>query len=78
MLHITYNMCTCDLPDIYALIPTAYISGKSLVPVLQPYYMYIHYIKTHDSESRGQEEAQQRDHRVSYLHVALPSNSQSL
>ena len=26
-------------------------------------------IKTHNSESRGQEEAQQRDHRVSYLHV---------
>ena len=24
--------------------------------------MYVAYIKTHDSESRGQEEAQQRDH----------------
>ena len=35
-------------------------------------------IKTHDSELRGQEEAQQRDHWVSYLHVALPSNSQTL
>ena len=35
-------------------------------------------IKTHDSESQGQEEAQQRDHRVSYLHVAPPSNSQTL
>ena len=34
-------------------------------------------IKTHDSESRGQE-AQQRDHRVSYLHIAPPSNSQTL
>ena len=29
------------------------------------------------NESRGQEEAQQCDHRVSYLHVAPPSNSQT-
>ena len=29
------------------------------------------YIKTHGSESRGQEEAAVRDERVSYLHVAL-------
>ena len=29
------------------------------------------YIKTHGSESRGQEEAVVRDERVSYLHVAL-------
>ena len=36
------------------------------------------YIKTHDSELQGQEEAQQRDHCVSYLHVAPPSNSQVL
>ena len=28
-------------------------------------------IKTHGSESRGQEEAAIRDERVSYLHVAL-------
>ena len=28
------------------------------------------YIKTHDSESRGQEEAAVRDEQVSYLHVA--------
>ena len=28
------------------------------------------YIKTHDSESRGQEEAGLRDERVSYLQVA--------
>ena len=35
-------------------------------------------IMTHNSESRGQEEAQQRDHQVSYLHVAPPSNSQML
>ena len=30
------------------------------------------YIKTHGSESRGQEEAAVRDERVSYLHVAPP------
>ena len=40
MLHITCNMCTRDLPDMYALSPAAlglraYISGKSLVPMLQ-------------------------------------------
>ena len=40
MLHITCNMCTRDLPDMYALSPRAcgpraYISGKSLVPMLQ-------------------------------------------
>ena len=29
------------------------------------------HIKTHDSESRGQEEAAVRDERVSYLQVAL-------
>ena len=29
------------------------------------------FIKTHGSESRGQEEAAVRDERVSYLHVAL-------
>ena len=28
-------------------------------------------IKTHGSESRGQEEAAVRDERVSYLHIAL-------
>ena len=31
----------------------------------------IMHIKTHGSESRGQEEAAVRDKRVSYLHVAL-------
>ena len=31
-----------------------------------------------DQDSRGQEEAQQRDNRVSYSHVAPPSNSQTL
>ena len=35
MLHITCNMCTRDLPDMYALGLRAYISGKSLVPMLQ-------------------------------------------
>ena len=35
-------------------------------------YIYIYiYIKTHGSESRGQEEAAVCDERVSYLHVAL-------
>ena len=34
-------------------------------------YIYI-YIKTHGSESRGQEEAAVRDEQVSYLHVAPP------
>ena len=38
------------------------------------YVWYSHmviYIKTHDSESRGQEEAgRKRDEQVSYLHVA--------
>ena len=33
--NITCNMCTRDLPDMYALSPRAYISGKSLVPMLQ-------------------------------------------
>ena len=40
MLHISCNIGTCDLPDMYALRPVAlglwaYISGKSLVPMLQ-------------------------------------------
>ena len=40
VLHISCNMCTQDLPDMYALSPWAcspwaYISGKSLVPMLQ-------------------------------------------
>ena len=30
-----------------------------------------YFIKTHGSESRGQEETAVRDERVSYLHVAL-------
>ena len=34
-------------------------------------YTILKYIKTHDSESRGQEEAgRTRDEQVSYLHVA--------
>ena len=32
---------------------------------------FYHLIKTHGSESRGQEEAAVRDEQVSYLHVAL-------
>ena len=43
-------MCSRDLPDMYALSPRAYVSGKSLVPMLQllRIYIYIHtYIRTH-------------------------------
>ena len=35
MLHISCNIGTCDLPDMYALGLWAYISGKSLMPILQ-------------------------------------------
>ena len=35
MIHNTCNMDTRDLPDMYALGLQAYISGKSLVPMLQ-------------------------------------------
>ena len=42
------------------------------------YEVYVHCIKTHDSESRGQEEAAGRDERVSYLQVAPLKNSQML
>ena len=35
MLHISCNMGTRDLADMYALGLWAYISGKSLVPMLQ-------------------------------------------
>ena len=39
------------------------------VGLVIPYHVYL--IKTHDSESRGQEEAgHTRDEQVSYLHVA--------
>ena len=41
MLHITCNVCTRDLPDMYALSPRAYISGKSLVPMLQLLHIVI-------------------------------------
>ena len=46
------------------------------VPFITPFGMvctlhFLQYIKTHDSESRGQEEAgHTRDEQVSYLHVA--------
>ena len=36
VLHNTCNMCTLDLPDMNALIPWSYISGKSLMLKLQP------------------------------------------
>ena len=38
VIHITCNMCSRDLP-MYALRPWAYISGKSLVPMLQLLYV---------------------------------------
>ena len=41
-------------------------------------YMDAYIIKTHDSESRGQEEAAVRDERVSYLRVAPLKNLQTL
>ena len=34
--------------------------------------LLLYIIKTHGSESRGQEEAAVRDERMSYLHVAPP------
>ena len=42
------------------------------------YHVMEQQIKTHDSESRGQEEAAVRDERVSYLQVAPLKNSQTL
>ena len=38
--------------------------------LILPSYMQIYVIKTHGSESRGQEEAGLHDERVSYLQVA--------
>ena len=46
MEYISCNMGTCDLPEIYALSrrlsphTCVYISGKSLVPMLQNYYIH--------------------------------------
>ena len=40
MLHISCNIGTRDLPDMYALGLCTYISGKSLVPMLQ--LLHIH------------------------------------
>ena len=37
MTHNTCNMGTHDLPDIYTLRLRVYISGKSLLPMLQLY-----------------------------------------
>ena len=69
-------------PKILFLVSLLFVA--LLNPKFNPYllfkfliYIYI-YIKTHDSESRGQEEAAVRDERVSYLQVALLKNSQTL
>ena len=44
---------------------------RTLLPLYYLYYSIYVIIKTHDSESRGQEEAgRTRDEQVSYLHVA--------
>ena len=50
MLHITCNMCTRNSPDMYALSPwacgpRAYISGKSLVPMLQLLHKLLYVIQ---------------------------------
>ena len=55
MLHISCNIGTRDLPDMYALGPRAYISGKSLLPMLQllhvaysqKYWWQLHLVKVH-------------------------------
>ena len=42
VIHITCNIGSQDLPDMYAISPQAsgiHISGKSLLPMLQPIYM---------------------------------------
>ena len=52
MLHISCNIGTLDLPDMYALSPWAcgpralgiHISGKSLVPMLQLLHIELAYI----------------------------------
>ena len=41
MLHISCNIGTRDLPDMYALGLWANISGKSLVPMLQLLYKQV-------------------------------------
>ena len=43
---------------------------ESLLQGIQKVVVYLNDIKTHGSESRGQEEAGLRDERVSYLQVA--------
>ena len=54
MLHISCNIGTRNLPDMYALGPVAlglwaYISGKSLVPMLQLLHMTYVIIMISDS-----------------------------
>ena len=51
---------------------------RACVCVYSAIYMRYVSIKTHDSESRGQEEAAVHNDRVSYLHVASHSNLQTL
>ena len=42
-------MCSRDLPDMYTLSPRAYISGKSLMPMLQ----LIHKLYLQESKLHG-------------------------
>ena len=35
VMHNTCNMAICDLPDMYALSPRGYISGKFPMAMLQ-------------------------------------------
>ena len=44
VLHNTCNMCICDLPDMNAFKLWGYISGKSLMPMLQPLHILIQLI----------------------------------
>ena len=52
MIHNTCNMTICDLPDIYALRPRAYISGKSLMSMLQ-LLLKDRTVSSHKSQKQG-------------------------
>ena len=59
MVHISYTMSTRGLPDMYTLSPRACgprASGVHIRQTTRVHGITITYIKTHDSESRGQEE----------------------
>ena len=56
-------------PEFYQLCSN-YALYKSTLCSMNSTFPFSYLIKTHDSESRGQEEVAVRDERVSYLHVA--------